>query len=76
MATYNILGGGTIKAENNLEIVQKLNESSMFGKRKDLSQFMVETSIACKTQTGSEVRVGNFDMFVEDLIKAGFLTEI
>lgn len=76
MKTYKILGGGTITADGNLDIIQKLNDSSIFGRRKDLSQFVKETAGACKMQTGAEIRTNSYEYFVEDLIKAGFLTEV
>ncbi|MCL5991548.1 MAG: hypothetical protein M1419_05540 [Bacteroidetes bacterium] len=75
MKTYNLLGGGTITAESNQEIVENLNLTSLFGRRKNLNEFMVETAKACQVQTGAEVRTNNINSFVEDLIKAGFLTE-
>jgi hypothetical protein len=36
---------------------------------------MNETAKACQVQTGATVRTNSIDAFVEDLIKAGFLTE-
>lgn len=74
MSNYKLNDGDTITAKTNKEFVQKLNESSLFGRRRSLDEFIKETAERCKVQTGSKVRTTNIDIFVKDLVKAGFVT--
>ena len=76
MKKYKLLGGGTMTAETNREMAEKLNLNSLFGYENDLNVFMRKTAEACRWQNGSEIRTGNCDEFIEDLEVNGFLTEI
>jgi len=76
MKTYQTLGGGSFSAESNEDIVKHLNMNSLFGYRKRLHDFIVDTAKACKIQTGAAIQTIDFDVFVKDLLKEGFLKEV
>jgi hypothetical protein len=73
MKIYKTLGGGSVQGYTAKEIVEQLNAGSLFGYKEDLMEFMNKTAEACYLQKGVEIRTFNFDLFVTDLVKQGFL---
>lgn len=72
---YKMLGGGTIYAPTNLDLVINLRKNS-FNPGESLEEFMEQTAKACKLQNTSIIRTDNIDVFVEDLIENNFLTKV
>lgn len=75
MKIYKIKGAGFVTATNPQELVEILNNTSMFGYRKRIEDFMKETSKACRIQNGSKIRATSPDVFVKDLLHNNFLEE-
>lgn len=76
MKKYQILGGGFVTADSAKDLVEFLNNSSMFGFEFDIEKFMEQTSKACAIQTGAEIRTDSKEVFIADLIANGFITEL
>ncbi|WP_266206262.1 hypothetical protein [Pontibacter kalidii] len=74
MKTYEFLGGGQIQAASNLDLVWEMRNTS-HTESADLEEFMAQTARRCKLQNGSDIRTESVDIFVADLIEAGFVIE-
>ncbi len=75
MKTYKLLGGGTVFAMDDADLVEQLNHSSLFGYDEDVKVFMKNTAAACKFQNGAKIRYETIKEFVEDLIEYEFVKE-
>lgn len=72
---YEMLGGGTVRGNTPKEIVGALRFSS-FNPMSSEEIFMKEISQRCKFYNNATVRVESPEVFVEDLIRFGFLWEV
>lgn len=77
MVTYNVLGGGQIKAATDLGIIEALRENSQaWIPTVSIEDFMEGMAARCKIQTGDFVRTDYFVNFVQDLLRFGFITRV
>ena len=76
MKRYELLGGGTITASTPEEFVNELNARSFFGSNNDVKLFMKGVAVACKLQTGATIRTKNYIVFLHDLKRKGFVSEL
>ncbi|MCA8830523.1 hypothetical protein [Hymenobacter pini] len=74
MTTYNILGGGQLKASTDLGIVQALREDAQpWLPSVGIEDFMEGMAERAKFQTGDTIRIDSIANFVSDLKQFGFL---
>lgn len=64
-----------VMANSYKEIVEQLNEASLFGKTDDIEDYMIETAEACKLQNDSEIDLTDYKSFVLSLVEKGFLSK-
>ena len=74
MKTYNLLGGGKISATDDQDLIQKLNDNSMFNECSTLKEYMEKVSSSAKLQNGAVIRIDSYKTFVEDLETNQFIT--
>jgi hypothetical protein len=75
MKTYELFGGGHIKAASYFALASAMRRES-HTPTDSLQEFMDQTAYRCKIQRGSEIRTGEVDLFIEDLIANGFIKEV
>lgn len=69
---YKLLGGGVVEGATPEEIIEALRRIS-FNPGRVRQEFMDETARACYLYNGAVINVDDPKLFVEDLIKYGFL---
>lgn len=75
MVTYNVLGGGQIRAATDFGIIEALREHSQaWIPTVGIEDFMEGMAARCKIQTGDIVRIDYMVNFVQDLMRFGYLT--
>lgn len=70
---YKLNTGELIEAKNADEFVQKLNESSKFGYRDNVKDFMRQLAIRVMTDKSKVIDTRTTGAFVADLISIGYV---
>lgn len=72
---YLTLDGVEFNVRNPLDLVVQLRSSS-FTASDDLEEFMKQTAKRCRLYSGTWIRTGNVEVFIEDLVTAKYLIPV
>lgn len=75
MKQYSFLGGETISATNNLDLVYKM-KLQIHNRCELLDDFMEDLSQKLQTEKGTNINTRSVDRFVNDLITHRLLTQL
>lgn len=75
MKRYILKGGGEIKATTSTGIIEQIRATSLHP-CESLEKYMVEVSKSCLQDNNSNIRISTHRLFVNDLIKNGFIEEV
>ena len=74
LKTYKFADDGSqIVAAEPRQIVAKMRDSSRFASGETLQKYMMGFAERYRMESGNRIRFNNTDVFVEDLLKFGFL---
>ena len=76
MTVYIFNGGGFVTASTPTEFVEKMRESSLFGRSDDTQEFMDQVAHRCYLDRHAEIRLDNAEVFLSDLISNDFVIPI